>query len=207
MPSNRPRSRLTNFSGDDCSGVEPALKSFPATSRFAPNREAETVNRIHIIGRKNSGKTTLIVDLVQHLSSLGYRIGTIKHTHHQHELDTPGKDSYRHRLAGAAAVGIVSPSMSAVFWPPAPNESEPTRYDLLLASFPKCDIVLVEGDSQTDALKIEVWRKATSELPMALNDHSIAGVVTDDDVRVAAPVWSRSNVAALAEKLLEVAGA
>ncbi len=52
--------------------------------------------RIHIVGRKNSGKTTLIVELVSHLTNLDYRVGTIKHTHHHHELDTPGKDSFRH---------------------------------------------------------------------------------------------------------------
>ena len=59
------------------------------------------MRRIHIIGRKNSGKTTLVVELVQQLSAMGKRVATIKHTHHRHELDVPGKDSYRHREAGA----------------------------------------------------------------------------------------------------------
>ena len=71
------------------------------------------MKRLHIVGRKNSGKTTLIVDLVRHLTALGHRVGTIKQTHHQHELDTPGNDSHRHRQAGAAAVGIVSPALHA----------------------------------------------------------------------------------------------
>ncbi|MEO2032331.1 MAG: molybdopterin-guanine dinucleotide biosynthesis protein B, partial [Planctomycetaceae bacterium] len=60
--------------------------------------------RIHIVGRKNSGKTGLIVELVSFLTDLGYCVGTIKHTHHDHELDTPGKDSYRHCAAGAKVV-------------------------------------------------------------------------------------------------------
>ncbi|MDH3718171.1 MAG: molybdopterin-guanine dinucleotide biosynthesis protein B [Planctomycetota bacterium] len=164
------------------------------------------MKRIHIIGRKNSGKTTLIVELVQHLSSRGYRVATVKHTHHQHELDTPGKDSYRHRLAGAAAVGILSPSLSAVFWPPAASEDGAARYDRLLANFPDCDLVLVEGDSQANAIRIEVWRKAESETPMVLDDKTITGVVTDDDVQVPVPVWSRSDVATLAAKLFELLG-
>ena len=66
------------------------------------------MNRIHIIGRKNHGKTQLVVELVEEFSLRGLRVGTIKHTHHDHELDTPGKDSHRHRSAGAAVVVIDS---------------------------------------------------------------------------------------------------
>ena len=62
------------------------------------------MHRLHIIGGKNHGKTTLIVELVQELTKRNLRVGTIKHTHHRHELDVPGKDSYRHRLAGAEVV-------------------------------------------------------------------------------------------------------
>jgi molybdopterin-guanine dinucleotide biosynthesis protein MobB len=74
------------------------------------------MKRLHVIGGKNHGKTTLVVELVKEFSRRGISVGTIKHTHHQHELDVPGKDSYRHRMAGAAAVGILSPSMSALFF-------------------------------------------------------------------------------------------
>ncbi|MCA9266810.1 MAG: molybdopterin-guanine dinucleotide biosynthesis protein B, partial [Planctomycetales bacterium] len=73
--------------------------------------DLKTMKRLHLIGRKNHGKTRLIVDLVEELTSRGLRVGTIKHTHHRHELDTPGKDSYQHRTAGAAVVGILSRSM------------------------------------------------------------------------------------------------
>ena len=73
--------------------------------------------RIHIVGRRNSGKTTLVCELVAALTKRGYRVATIKHTHHHHELDTPGKDSWHHREAGAAAVGILSPRMTAMFFP------------------------------------------------------------------------------------------
>ena len=87
------------------------------------------MKRLHIVGRKNSGKTTLIVDLVQLLTKNGCRVGTIKHTHHHHELDTPGKDSHRHREAGAELVGVVSRSMTAVFRPrPAGTSGNSSRY-------------------------------------------------------------------------------
>jgi len=166
------------------------------------------LKRVHILGRKNSGKTTLIVDLVQHLTDNGYRVGTIKHTHHHHELDTPGKDSHRHREAGAAAVGILSPGMTAVFRPTDESTQDATdRYDHLSPMFADCDVVLVEGNLQTAAFRVEVWRAALTERPIAAQDSSISAVITDDPVDVAVPIWSRSDVRGVARRLVaEVEG-
>lgn len=75
------------------------------------------MQRIHVVGRKNHGKTRLVTGLVQHLSGLGLRVGTIKHTHHRHELDTEGKDSWQHRQAGATLVGVLSQQLTAIFLP------------------------------------------------------------------------------------------
>ncbi len=163
------------------------------------------MKRIHIIGRKNSGKTTLVVDLVQHLTSAGYRVGTIKHTHHHHELDTPGKDSHRHREAGAKVVGIMSPDMIAAFRPANDAEDTQDRYDSLLPMFDGCDVVLVEGHSRSSAIKVEVWRAAVAGEPIATEEAEIAAVVTDDEVAVDVPVWPRSNVGAIVKQLLELA--
>jgi molybdopterin-guanine dinucleotide biosynthesis protein MobB len=118
--------------------------------------------RIHIVGRKNSGKTTLVVDLVNELSSRGLRIGTIKHTHHHHhhhhEFDTPGKDSNLHRQAGALVVGLVGPAMAAAYR--EHSESDRTvAIDKLEPLFSDCDQVLVEGQQQANAVKLEVWRE------------------------------------------------
>lgn len=162
------------------------------------------MKRIHIVGRKNSGKTTLIVDLVRELTTLGHRVGTIKHTHHHHELDTPGKDSHQHREAGAAVVGILSPGMTAVFRPTDRGEQESAdRYAQLAPMFADCDIVLVEGNLQTAALKIEVWRATVTEAPIAASDPSIAAVVSDDAVDSAVPVWGRADVNRLAQQVIE----
>lgn len=163
------------------------------------------MKRIHIIGGKNHGKTTLVAELVQELSARGYRVGTIKHTHHQHELDAPGKDSHRHREAGAAVVGILSRSMSAAFWPPqsADSSSSEDRYANFAQIFADCHLVLVEGDTQTTAAKIEVWRKSLGTQPLAMTDESILAVVTHDHIsNLAAPVWLRTDVASLAERIL-----
>jgi molybdopterin-guanine dinucleotide biosynthesis protein B len=163
------------------------------------------MKRVHIIGRKNSGKTTLITELVERLSSMHYRVGTVKHTHHHHELDTPGKDSYRHRRAGATAVGILSPGMIAAFLPTDVNDAKTGRYDALLSMFSDCDLVLVEGDSQVDRVKIEVWRAGSKQPPLADTDPSIAAIITDDTVNFDIPVWPRSDVATIAVSLLKIA--
>ena len=164
------------------------------------------MHRLHIIGRKNSGKTTLVVDLVRHFTALGYRIGTVKHTHHHHELDTPGKDSHRHREAGAAAVGILSPAMTALFWPTSPDTRDAGDYARFLDHFSGCDLVLVEGHSQTAGPKIEVWRATHTDPPLAVADDSILAVVTDDPLEIPIPVWKRSDVPELAKRVLALVG-
>ena len=162
------------------------------------------LKRVHIVGRKNSGKTTLIVELVTCLTKRGYRVGTIKHTHHQHELDTPGKDSHRHREAGARAVGIFTPDMSAVFCPRGPDQDGDARYALLDAAFAECDIVLVEGHLKTSGDKIEVWRAQTGADPLAQSETTVLAVVTDDPVEVSSPVWPRANVDDIADRILVI---
>ncbi len=72
---------------------------------------------IHLVGRQNHGKTTLLVELIEELTRRGIRVGTIKHTSHVHELDTPGKDSFRHRQAGADPVAVVSKDLIGVYLP------------------------------------------------------------------------------------------
>ncbi|WP_146598451.1 molybdopterin-guanine dinucleotide biosynthesis protein B [Novipirellula aureliae] len=164
------------------------------------------MKRVHIVGRKNSGKTTLIVELVRLLSEQGYRVGTIKHTHHSHELDAPGKDSHQHRQAGSSVVGILSPGMTAVFQAADdPVSRDASRYDSLAPMFAGCDLVLVEGDLQTDAVKIEVWRAGISEAPYATVAPAITAVVTDDSIDVRIPTWTRTNIESLAEKVLSLA--
>ena len=164
------------------------------------------MKRIHIVGRKNSGKTTLMVELVKHLSEHGYRVGTIKHTHHHHELDTPGKDSHRHREAGSAVVGIVSPGMTAVFEPADSTATrDVSRYDKLAPMFNDCDLVLVEGDLQADAPRVEVWRAGSSKSPIGKEDPSIVAVISDDSVDVMMPRWKRSEISVIANGLLRLA--
>jgi molybdopterin-guanine dinucleotide biosynthesis protein B len=163
------------------------------------------MKRLHIIGRKNSGKTTLVVELVEHLTARGLKVGTIKHTHHSHELDVPGKDSFKHRAAGAAAVGILSPGMTAVFCP-TDDATGHKRYDLMAPMFADCDLVLVEGDSTAPATRVEVWRRDNGgEAPYAVDDSEIAAVISDDAVQVDALVLKRTPIDQLSDRLLALA--
>ncbi len=161
---------------------------------------------IHIIGRKNSGKTTLICELVGQLCARGYRVGTIKHTSHRHELDTPGKDSQRHRTEGAIVSGIISPGLCATFWPTPINSEAEDKYSKILRMYDDCDLVLVEGDTQTSAPKIEVWRSTTDGVPFATAGLDVLAVVTDEPLACPVPVWSRSDVPGLIHRILEIAG-
>ena len=160
--------------------------------------------RIHIVGRKNSGKTTLVCDLVAELTRRGLRVATIKHTHHRHELDTPGKDSHKHRESGAAAVGILTPQMTAAFIPTDREEMGQHRYAAFESVFANFDLILVEGDLQTNAPRIEVWRSVVSERPYAADDLKIVAVVSDESPPdIACPLWPRIEISGLADKILQ----
>lgn len=162
------------------------------------------MKRLHVIGRKNHGKTTLVVDLVTEFTRRGISVATVKHTHHHHELDVPGKDSHRHRVAGAVAVGILSPSMTAIYLPNQENNSDRTdRYAKFTDVFSECQIMIVEGDSQASAAKIEVWRRELGEPPLAMHDRSVVAVVTDDPVSITADILPRFDIQALADWILK----
>lgn len=164
------------------------------------------MKRIHVVGHKNSGKTKLIEELTAHFSADGLSVGTVKHTHHHHELDIPGKDSHRHRLAGASIVGILTPNMTAVFRPTEPSH-DAARYAELARIFAGCDVMIVEGDLWVDALKVEVWRPQASERPYAADNRSIHAVITDSPTSIDVDAWPRHPVADVARRirlLLEV---
>jgi molybdopterin-guanine dinucleotide biosynthesis protein B len=115
----------------------------------------------------------------------------------------PGKDSHRHRAAGAAVAGILSPSLSAVFVPAGEASSKAERYAVLAPMFQSCDFVIVEGDSQTDAPKLEVWRSELGTPPLASEDRTILAVITDDPIECHREILSRRDVPRLARWIVE----
>lgn len=179
------------------------MNSSLATPAPAHNRSLPV--RVHIVGRKNSGKTTLVCELVNEMNRRGITVATIKHTHHHHELDVPGKDSWKHRTAGAAATGILSPGMTAMFFPQDREELGERRYEPFESLFASCRLILVEGDLQSKAPRLEVWRSATGESPYAVSDPSIFAVVSDETVPdVDCRIVSRTDVSHLADLILNI---
>jgi molybdopterin-guanine dinucleotide biosynthesis protein B len=154
---------------------------------------------IQIVGRRKHGKTTLMVELLREIGRRGLRVGSIKHSSHTHELDTPGKDSYRHREAGAAPAAVVTPTATAVHLPVAQEQV----LDRMAPLFDGCDLVLVEGwIDRTGWPKVEVWRAEVGGVPLAAERSDIAAVVSDDAPEVQAPVWPRRDLSGLCDRLL-----
>jgi molybdopterin-guanine dinucleotide biosynthesis protein B len=157
---------------------------------------------IHIVGRRNHGKTTLIVALIKHYSNRGIRVGTIKHSSHFHELDTEGKGSYQHRTAGANPAAIITSGLTGVY---LPDLSDDQTYAELLPLYNDCDLILVEGDIDRNGVKVEVWRPVSNSVPLASERSDIRAIITDHPVDLAITVWPRSNVDQLAKNLLALA--
>src|ERR1044072_8550968 len=135
---------------------------------------------VAIVGHSGSGKTTLIEKLIPAIRRRGLTVSTVKHTHHhQIELDPPGKDSYRHRAAGAHEVVITSDTGWARIAPPAPAASLPD----LIGTLRPVDVVIVEGFKQLEWLRrVEVFRGAGE--PLALEDPGIAAVALPGGLEV-----------------------
>lgn len=135
---------------------------------------------VGIVGRSGSGKTTLIEKLIPALHRRGLTVSTIKHTHHHHiELDTPGKDSHRHRTAGAREVIVASDSG----WACIASSPRPASLQELLEELRPVDLVIVEGFKQLEGLRrVEVFRGAGE--PLVLGDPGIAAVVAPPGVEI-----------------------
>lgn len=117
-----------------------------------------------IVGERNSGKTTLVEALVSRLAGLNYKVATVKHTAHDHLFDQPGKDSYRHRQAGAGMTLAISNSGLALF----ADSTDVNKKDMMNSMAAHCDICLVEGDRSADRMKVFLTRNrkpGVSELP------------------------------------------
>ena len=147
-------------------------------------------------GWSGSGKTTLIEQLIPRFVQRGLRVSLIKHAHHTFDVDQPGKDSYRHRHAGAGEV-LVTSSRRWVLMHELRGEHEPKFEDQLRHLSP-CDLLIVEGFKYAAIPKIEVWRAETGEALLHPNDPHIVAVATDAKIDSKLPVLDLNNVASVA---------
>ena len=140
------------------------------------------MNVVGFAGFSGSGKTTLVERLIPALKARGLRVSVVKHAHHSFDIDQPGKDTFRHREAGAFEVVVSSARRMALmreFEQPAP----PNVHQLIAELYEGVDWVLVEGFKQSDLLKIEVWRAPGAGSPVRpalyTDDAFIVAVATD----------------------------
>lgn len=143
---------------------------------------------MHVIGfcgYSGSGKTTLVEQLIARLRLAGQRVSVVKHAHHEFDIDHEGKDSWRHRQAGAFEVVIASNRRLALIREFASIE-EPT-VDQLIAELSECDWALVEGFKHSPLPKIEVWRAATGKRAQYPDDPFVIAIATDSEAALPAP--------------------
>jgi molybdopterin-guanine dinucleotide biosynthesis protein B len=129
-------------------------------------------------GYSGSGKTTLVEKLIPALKLRGLRVSVVKHAHHRFDIDHPGKDTFRHREAGAFEVVVASQNRLALmreFEQPA----ELTVHQLIAELYEGVDWVLVEGFKHSDLLKIEVWRAASGKPTRYMDDDFVVAIATD----------------------------
>jgi molybdopterin-guanine dinucleotide biosynthesis protein B len=160
---------------------------------------------IGVAGFKNSGKTTLVEKLVISLTGKGYRVSTVKHAHHSFDIDHEGRDSFRHRRAGATEVAVVSKSRWAIIHE-LRDEAEPPLA-AILAKLAPCDLVIVEGYKRDGHHKIEVRNLALDNPPLAGDDPTIVAVAATGKIEgCPVPVFDRDDVTALTSFIIKHAG-
>jgi molybdopterin-guanine dinucleotide biosynthesis protein B len=171
------------------------------------SREGDGVKLIGFSGWSGSGKTTLVERVIAGLVMAGQRVSVVKHAHHDFDIDHPGKDTWRHRQAGAFEVVIASRRRLAKMREFA-FEVQPTVHQLL-AELVDCDWALVEGFKNADLLKIEVWRDALGKPVRYPDDPFVVAIATDSPQRLpqptALPVLDLNAPDAVADFLLETA--
>lgn len=143
------------------------------------------MNVIGFCGYSGSGKTTLVEQLIVRLKLAGQRVSVVKHAHHAFDIDHEGKDSWRHRNAGAFEVVIASDRRLAKIRE-FETRADPTVHDLI-DELAGCDWVLVEGFKRATLPKIEIWRAATDKPAQYPHDRHIVAICTDSAAQLPEP--------------------
>jgi molybdopterin-guanine dinucleotide biosynthesis adapter protein len=155
-------------------------------------------------GWSGSGKTTLIEKLIPGFVGVGLRVSLIKHAHHAFDVDQPGKDSYRHRHAGASEV-LVTSSRRWVLLHELRGAAEPS-FDEQIAQLSSCDLVLVEGFKFAPIPKLEVWRAGNGQALIHPNDPYVVALAADCAVASRLPVLDLNDDAQIAAFVLSILG-
>jgi molybdopterin-guanine dinucleotide biosynthesis protein B len=163
----------------------------------APPRSDTPV--VCIVGFSGSGKTTVTVGLVEVLNKRGFFIGTIKHDVHGFEIDRPGKDSWRHKQAGASTTIISCPSQVGIVM-----DVDHDHHPLELLPFLRgMDIVLIEGFKRASLPKIEVFRTQNQKPPACRGDQNLLAVVSDTQLDWGVPCFAMDDFDGIADMVIK----
>jgi len=154
---------------------------------------------IGLSGWSGAGKTTLLTRLIPHLIAEGLRVSTIKHAHHNFDVDVPGKDSWLHRQAGAVEV-LISSGRRWALMHELRGAREPT-FPELLARMSRVDLLIVEGFKSDPHPKIEIHREANNKPLMFQSDPTIVGIAADIPIAAALSYAHLDDVPAIARMM------
>jgi molybdopterin-guanine dinucleotide biosynthesis protein B len=182
MPTGTPNSRLTRYF-TDC--------PLPVLA---------------VVARSGSGKTTLLSSLIPLLRDAGVRVGVIKHSHHDVQIDQPGKDSHRLRQAGAQQVMLASPHRC--FWIAEGDGGQEPRLAGLLQRLDssRLDLVLLEGYRHEAVAKLEVYRAENAAAPLALQDPQVIAVASNAALAIGVPCLNLDDPAGVRDFMLQQLG-
>ncbi len=154
---------------------------------------------LSFVGRSNSGKTTLIERVIPELTRVGYRVATVKHAGHGFELDTEGKDSWRHKQAGAHAVIVISQGSLAMF----ADVSEEMKVEEVRDRFldGQTDLIIAEGWKSEGYPKIAVVREQLDEVNVAVD--GLLAIVSMKPIEASVPCIDRDDISALTELIIQ----
>lgn len=161
--------------------------------------EQRKIPMVSIVGRAKTGKTTLVVRLISLLKERGIRTAVIKHHPHDFDIDKEGKDTYRHKKAGALLTIIASPRKIAMV---RDVEEEMTVWEIADRYVDSVDLIITEGYKRENLPKIEVY-SAREEPPATLDDPNLLAVMSDTPVDTLAPVFRRDDVEAAADLIMK----
>ncbi|MFT4961559.1 MAG: molybdopterin-guanine dinucleotide biosynthesis protein MobB [Paracoccaceae bacterium] len=157
-----------------------------------------------VVGWKNAGKTGLMERLVAEITGRGFTVSTVKHAHHSFDVDHAGKDSFRHRVAGATEVLLASRNRFALMHE-LKGEDE-VELAMLLAKLAPVDLVLIEGYKRDSHPKIEAHRAETGNALIARDDPSIRAVASDVTLDLDRPVFDLNDTDGIANFILAEVG-
>ena len=162
------------------------------------------MKRYGVVGWKNAGKTGLMERLVTEITGRGFSVSTVKHAHHSFDVDHPGKDSFRHREAGASQVLLASRNRIALMHE-LRDAPEPSLEELLVQLAP-VDLVLIEGYKRDGHPKVEAHRAVTGNPLIAPDDPTIRAIASDTPLSLDRPVFDLDDTVSIADFILAEVG-